>query len=213
MDSLMADKPPELLPKRKPVQKRSQETRSKIAVAARALFSEVGYEKTTTTLIASRAAVSIGTVYAHFNDKRELFLEIINEHLANFLPLLRANIDESLKVSHGKANIIEKIVWDAYEAYKFDGKLNFEMEKFWLKDEKAVEIRAYWYGKYHEELVRLVKALNKGQRIKDLEAAAVVITRTAYAILQSIYLGREPLDEKAVLNEYIDMVRQYVLEA
>ena len=66
---------PEII--RKPVQKRSIETKKKIVDAAYALFSEVGYFNTNTAEIAKRAGVSTGIVYGYFKEKRDIMREVL----------------------------------------------------------------------------------------------------------------------------------------
>ncbi|MBU4556283.1 MAG: TetR/AcrR family transcriptional regulator [Actinobacteria bacterium] len=52
---------------------RGEATRQRLLDAAAAVFSERGYARATTKEIARAAAVSEGTIYRHFADKKELF--------------------------------------------------------------------------------------------------------------------------------------------
>ncbi|MBK7950033.1 MAG: helix-turn-helix transcriptional regulator [Deltaproteobacteria bacterium] len=47
--------------------------------AAIACFERHGFEETTTSMIAARAGVAVGTVYNYFHDKRALILELLEE--------------------------------------------------------------------------------------------------------------------------------------
>ena len=53
----------------------------RIRNAARTLFSEKGFEETTTREIALRAGVAIGTLFLYANDKRDLLLLLFDEEL------------------------------------------------------------------------------------------------------------------------------------
>jgi len=53
-------------------EQQKRETRRQILLAAKALFGEHGYQKTTTKQIAERAGVAAGTVFVHFPDKASL---------------------------------------------------------------------------------------------------------------------------------------------
>jgi AcrR family transcriptional regulator len=57
-------------------QKRAQETRQRILVAATNLFNEGNFNAVSTESIAEQANVSKGTLFAHFGDKLGLFAEI-----------------------------------------------------------------------------------------------------------------------------------------
>lgn len=64
---------------RVPKQRRSIERKRRIIEAAKALYRESGYHGTTTNEIARRAQVSIGTLYAYFEDKEEILLEVLRQ--------------------------------------------------------------------------------------------------------------------------------------
>lgn len=207
-----ADKPRNSGKKRKLVQKRSRETRAKILQAAKELFGGRGYEETTTTLIAEKSGVSIGSIYAHFEDKREMFLEIIEEHLQKSLPMLKESVDIAQMENRVGKDVIESLLRQSYELYRNEGNLNFEIMKFRLKDEEAGDVVAYWYGKYREELIRYLKTLRTTNNIKDVEAAAIVITRTAHEILQCIHMDREKKGKEEILSEYAAMLNSYIFD-
>ncbi len=61
---------------RQPRQARSRAKRDAILAASARLFAERGYDATTTNDVAAAAGVSIGTVYAYFRDKRQIFLSL-----------------------------------------------------------------------------------------------------------------------------------------
>jgi len=63
---------------RTPQQARSRKTRDRIVAAAIAVFDARGYDDTTTAVIARRAGIGVGTLYAYFPDKRKLMLEILD---------------------------------------------------------------------------------------------------------------------------------------
>lgn len=64
---------------RKPLQKRGIITRDKIRTAGIKLFSDIGYYNINSKDIAKEAGVAIGSFYAYYKDKKELFIDILNE--------------------------------------------------------------------------------------------------------------------------------------
>ncbi|MBD2021219.1 TetR/AcrR family transcriptional regulator [Leptolyngbya sp. FACHB-36] len=59
--------------RRQPKQQRGKERVEKILDAAAAVFDEVGYDATTTHLIAAKAGTAIGSLYQFFPDKAAIF--------------------------------------------------------------------------------------------------------------------------------------------
>lgn len=77
---------------RRPTQRAlaKQRTREKILVAAKALFTERGYEGATIRDIAAGAGMSTGAVFASFSDKSDLFTEIVGEEHKALADAMRA---------------------------------------------------------------------------------------------------------------------------
>jgi AcrR family transcriptional regulator len=59
---------------------------------ARQVFAEHGYERATVDQIAARAGVSKATVYAHFRDKRSLFVAAVVENCERFRKILERDL-------------------------------------------------------------------------------------------------------------------------
>lgn len=60
---------------------RGRRTRAQLVEAGTACFAEYGYERTRITDIVTRAGVSQGNFYRHFESKREIFLEALRPGL------------------------------------------------------------------------------------------------------------------------------------
>lgn len=70
---------------RKPIQKRSIEKKQNIIKYGFELICEKGYHNTNTAEIAKAAGVSTGIVYQYFNDKRDIFLQGIEQYSKSLL--------------------------------------------------------------------------------------------------------------------------------
>ena len=68
-------------PRKSPVQARSAATVEAILTATAQVLLQVGKERLTTTLVAQRAGVSVGTLYQYFGDKQELLQAALARHL------------------------------------------------------------------------------------------------------------------------------------
>src|SRR3954467_15220253 len=83
--------------RRVPVQGRSVERVRRMLDACAGLVDEVGYDGLTTTLLAERAGVAIGSVYQFFPDKRAIVQALTLRSLESYLTRLGARLaDEHL---------------------------------------------------------------------------------------------------------------------
>lgn len=73
---------------------RSNLTVHKIQEAAMKLFAEYGYEKATMTEIAKEVGIKKPSIYAHFENKQDIFLNIIEHISSNFVFKFKEMIEE-----------------------------------------------------------------------------------------------------------------------
>ena len=196
---------------KKPVQARSRKTRQKLLDVSKELFAEIGFEATTTNLIAARADVSIGTVYAHFEDKWEIFLTLLDAFSREVHAFLKTGVDRTLDERDDLEAVIEWLVLGLYRAHRLNGNLNLEIVKFALKDERAGALRAEWEGKMNEEILRLFTAFRDHVAVVNLDAAVIVAHRSAHEVFQYLYKNRDDVDEEAILAEFVTMLKRYVV--
>jgi AcrR family transcriptional regulator len=78
--------------RRKPSQGRSRNSVDAIVGAAAQVLQQRGYKGTTTNRIAERAGVSVGTIYQYFNNKNEIFEQLIREEAEHYLRALEESM-------------------------------------------------------------------------------------------------------------------------
>jgi AcrR family transcriptional regulator len=71
--------------RRMPVQQRSAKRVEQMLSACAELIEEVGYDGVTTTLIAERAGVAVGSLYQFFPDKRAVVRELTRRNFERFM--------------------------------------------------------------------------------------------------------------------------------
>jgi len=92
--------------KRQTNQERSENTRTALIGAARALIVQQGYAVTSTTQIVAKAGVTRGALYHHFDDKRALFHAVVEEEareVARKIAQKNAKTAQSALVAGAKA--------------------------------------------------------------------------------------------------------------
>src|SRR5690349_19916436 len=88
MDIMTENPAAEIGPRRRPMQRRSAERYQRILNVCAELLDEVGFAGLTTTAVAKRAEVPIGTVYQFFADKSALVHALAARNLQNYMDRL-----------------------------------------------------------------------------------------------------------------------------
>lgn len=117
-------------------QKRSVDTRNKILIAARDLFSRQGYEKTSVALICDTAQISKGSFYHHFDSKHEVFDTILDSWLAEIKKSLTGSVDSTNSIPDGIMTMTGSFTQIMKES---EGYLPLFLE-FWLSSVRDPEI-------------------------------------------------------------------------
>lgn len=89
-----------LSPRKTPVQARSLHTVEAIFEASIQVLTTVGVERLTTTRVAERAGVSVGTLYQYFPNKQALLAAVLEKHLL----LVVSAVEEACNTSRGKTS-------------------------------------------------------------------------------------------------------------
>jgi AcrR family transcriptional regulator len=88
---MAASAPGSLKPRKQPVQARSEATVLAIFEASIQVLLSAGYRKPTTTRIAERAGVSVGTLYQYFPNRQSLIRAVLERYLAEMSASVEAD--------------------------------------------------------------------------------------------------------------------------
>jgi AcrR family transcriptional regulator len=91
-------------PRKRPVQARSEATVSAIFEASIQVLLAVGYRRLTTTRVAERAGVSVGTLYQYFPNRQSLMSAVIE----NYLDDIASSVERDCRPLMGQS--LKKIV-------------------------------------------------------------------------------------------------------
>ncbi|MDQ3577137.1 MAG: TetR family transcriptional regulator [Actinomycetota bacterium] len=81
--------------RRQPVQQRSAKRVQKMLEACAQLVDDLGYDGVTTTLIAERAGVAVGSLYQFFPDKRAVVQALTQRNLDYFIGEISRRLDDA----------------------------------------------------------------------------------------------------------------------
>src|SRR5258708_23470556 len=97
-----------LEPRKTPIQTRSAVTVDSIAEATIQVLLSVGPDRLTTTRVAERAGVSVGTLYQYFPNKQSLLFFVLQQHLSRVADA----VERACRQNHGErvATIVDSAV-------------------------------------------------------------------------------------------------------
>ncbi|MBI5118136.1 TetR/AcrR family transcriptional regulator [Candidatus Poribacteria bacterium] len=187
---------------RVPVQDRGIKTRMALMEAGKKAFAKYGYHDVIADQIAKEAGVAVGSFYAYFNNKRDLFLEVIDEITTKSADVINESLRQIfLRRSQNIEHWIRKMIVVLVDIHKESESLLRELLRMSLYDEEA---RARL-----EQIDRLVRQLIEAAledmvgatRKRERESIAYVFYYAAEGVVHQMVLERGEIDEKRVIRE------------
>jgi len=83
-------------------------------VAALALFSEQGFDGTSTVQVAEKAGISQATIFKYFHTKQDLLLAIVEPVMENFFPHYRDEFFSGIRACETLPEMVSFMVHDRY---------------------------------------------------------------------------------------------------
>lgn len=197
---------------RNPKQERSRESKNNIIAAGLKLFSEKGFYKTNSKEIAKEAGVSIGSFYMYFEDKKDLFKEVLIDYHNKIKGVLQSiDIEKFILFGDGR-KFLRYIINKLIKAHDICPEFHQELNVMTQSDPEI--------NKIHENSKRASIELTKSMldswknklRIKDYDAAAVVVQKTIEEIVHVIMFSDINISNKRMINELTDMLFRYLFE-
>ncbi|WP_349669684.1 TetR/AcrR family transcriptional regulator [Lacrimispora sp.] len=196
---------------RQPKQTRSIKTKEKIRNVAYQLFCEKGYFKTTTNEIAKVAEVSIGSLYFYYRDKDMILVEILDRYNESFL-----KVHESMNVQlesyrENPRLWITGLMEEMIKSHRASKEFNKELK---ILSHSMPEVSAVM--EKQQETVRqmtldYLKAFYDMLRVKDLEAASIVVVNIMSSLVDQIVFQDNPVDDSRIIKEGVDAIYQYLI--
>jgi AcrR family transcriptional regulator len=194
---------------REPVQSRGIRTKEKILSVGRDIIPVRGYYEVTADEIARAAGLSVGTFYAYFTDKRQLFLTIVDDYITEARAVVMDGVRTfSLSGRADLPSLIMKSVRLLRRAHGQSPALMKEVLKLSYIDDE-VKARLSSMDEQVESLLREA-LVSTGIEPAKAAAAAFVAYRASEGVIHQIVLGHKKIDEEAVLSELADLFTAYV---
>ena len=194
---------------RKPQQKRSITTKAKLESAAKKLFSMKGYHGTNARDIAVEAGVSVGSFYSYFEDKKAIFMEIFRKHSEErTLEIIRNIPEDSIKAKQGVHQIIRAIL----DANALSPEFHKEVMALRYSDPEIEALYQRIHAQSIDIFVEILRSRQDKLRVKDIEAAAIVVCNASEEVLHSVITFSTGIDDQRLIEALSDMIYQYLFK-
>jgi AcrR family transcriptional regulator len=156
-------------------QERSRRSYEALIDAATELFGKLGYDAIGTPEIADRAGVSVGTFYRYFDDKHEVYLEIMRRSIG----ATYAETVERLTPEHFAKRSRHDTIVEAcrllFEHVLDRPALTRSFMEMSLRDNDVAELRRAFEQLAVQKLATLITAITPRATVPDPEAFAYVL--------------------------------------
>ena len=146
-----------------PTQKRALEKYNRILEAAYKLFNERGYYNTTTADISKEADVATGSVYAYFEDKKDIYIRVIEKLNEKFIlpthDFWVENSDKQFNNPDETKELFRVFIKIMIKNHDFSKTFHNEMEALTLLDVDIAMIRKEQERRRDENIVDIFKVL------------------------------------------------------
>jgi len=147
-----------------PTQKRALEKYERILEAAYKLFNEQGYYNTTTADISKEANVATGSVYSYFEDKKEIYIKVIEKFNKKFdyptHEFWLENADKEFDNAKVAKELFRGFIKMMIEYHDFSKTFHDELEALTLLDEDIAAVRREQNKHRKERIKEIFKVLS-----------------------------------------------------
>ncbi len=195
---------------RKPVQERGIETRERIIQAAKELFELKGYHGTNSKEVAAKAKVAVGTFYGYFKDKKPLFIEVVSRYYDEISESALSVEESDLKELGNPKRIIDIFIDRLLAAHRLSPDLHREIISMFYSDSEIRELISKKEEAVIKRLLVLFHIVKDKITVKDLEAAARIVHRTAEENIHAIKISGPSIQEASQVHELKEMLYRYL---
>jgi AcrR family transcriptional regulator len=190
-------------------QERSRRSYQALLDAAEVLFGSQGYDAVGTPEIAEKAGVSVGTFYRYFEDKHEVYLEIMRRDLAGAYRDTIERLTPDHFVGKARHETISAGCAILFEHVLSKPQLTRSFMEMSLRDMQVAELRRAFEQLACQRLKELIEAITTRATVPDAEAFAYVLygaaMQCAYGL--SVHLVPSAIDKdraRAALTAFIE---------
>jgi AcrR family transcriptional regulator len=179
-----------------------QQTRARLLHAARESFEARGFEQTTMRAVAEAAGVAVGTIFVHFEDKRDLLCSALFDDLEQVLQAALAGVPEGS--ARARLRHLTAALFEHYQARP-------ELSRMLLRE--SLLATGPWRQRFAGQVERvhevvagwLVQARERGQLPPKVDPALGAVAYLSFYYFALIgWIQGQPLDAVGLVGRLLD---------
>lgn len=191
--------------RRQPVQQRSAKRVERMLEACASLIEEVGYDGVTTTLIAERAGVAVGSLYQFFPDKRAVVQALTQRNLDKFMDSITARFAKT-PLEHWWDAV--DTIFDVYVGMHRDVPAFSKVRFGDAVDMRLLDDKRENNTVISDRMVELIAA-KFAIPLEELQMPIAIAVQAADGVLDLAF-RMDPNGEQRVLDEAKSLIRGYL---
>lgn len=190
---------------RKPIQKRSIETKEKILKAGFELICEKGYHNTNTAEIAKAANVSTGIVYQYFKDKHDILIESIQIYGISVLSPMIEILDKEFSSSDLDV-VLKKIIKSLIKSHTISRSAHNEIMALALSDDQVGKIFQDCEIQLTNKIIDIL--IKNGLEFDNMREKVHIIINLADDLCHEVvYHKHESIDYDAMIDVAVECIK------
>lgn len=190
---------------RKPVQKRSIETKERILKAGFDLICEKGYHNTNTAEIAKAANVSTGIVYQYFKDKHDILIESIEIYGKSVLSPMMEILEKDFS-SNNIDIVIKKIIDSLIKSHTISSSAHNEIMALALEDEQVAKMFQDSEIELTDKIIDTL--IKKGFEFDNMkEKVHIIISLADNLCHEIVYHKHKSMDYDAMIDIVVESIK------
>jgi AcrR family transcriptional regulator len=204
---MAASAPGSLKPRKQPVQARSEATVLAIFEASIQVLLGAGYRKLTTTRVAERAGVSVGTLYQYFPNRQSLIRAVLERYLAEMSDSIEADCWQFIgrSLNETAAGLVDAFIAAKWRRLDVSRAMHEP-----LGEVGGAELLRASAAKGADFVTGLLRSCPEIGR-DDVEPLAVFLVMACMSMLQAAFMNRV-VDKETIRTHMHAMVRGYLRE-
>ncbi|WP_342663917.1 TetR/AcrR family transcriptional regulator [Pleomorphomonas oryzae] len=201
--------PPHLTPRKKPRQARATVTLDAIFEATIQVLVSDGPRRLTTTRVAERAGVSVGTMYQYFPHKQALFYAL-NER---YLDALAGEVEEACRAQHGApiGRMVEALVTTYWAAKTERVEVTHALYRSVAEIDNEPLIEAF--AQRVDAATTAMFASASDAAFADLSAVVLTLLTSIFGTVRSVFERHLPIAEADAVMRQLKLMCTAYLEA